>query len=124
MSDFPRGPQINDNGWVVWESWDGDYGSSGIFLYDGTSTIQLANNADWHTTPQINNNGHVVWEGRRSLHFQIFGWNGSEVEQLTSSDSFSRNPDLHNGQLVYVGSYYEDIFTMPYPDNNCDGLPD
>ena len=36
-------PQINANGYVVWEGYDGSDGE--IFLYDGTNTTQLTKNS-------------------------------------------------------------------------------
>jgi len=52
-------PQLNDSGFIVWE---GEVGTQDdIFLYNGTSTINLSNTDFEENFPQINNNGQVVW---------------------------------------------------------------
>ena len=46
LADHAWVPQINNNGHVVWEGQpDGPGTDYEIFLYDGTSTTQLTNNA-------------------------------------------------------------------------------
>ena len=52
-------PQINNNGQVVWEGYDGTDWE--IFFYNGTTTTQLTNNSYDDTHPQINDNGYVVF---------------------------------------------------------------
>ena len=44
---------------------------SEIFLYDGTSTIQLTNSPHDSRFPKINANGHVVWI---EADYVIFTW--------------------------------------------------
>jgi len=62
------GPQINNNGYVVWYGWDGtDYE---IFLYNGTTTTQLTNNSYGDYFPQINDNGSVSHNLTTSKHFR------------------------------------------------------
>ncbi len=45
-------PQINNSGWVTWVGYDGS--DSEIYLYNGTSTIQLTNNGTQDSGSQIN----------------------------------------------------------------------
>ncbi len=107
----PWNPGINNDGWVVWNDWDGsDYE---IFLYDGTSTTQITNNVDDDFGPQINDNGYVVWrgsvEGTSYAPYQLFLYDGTSTTQITdlplpSSGWFSiESLDIsNNGQVVWV----------------------
>jgi hypothetical protein len=97
------GPQINDNGYVVWS---GDDGSNyEIFLYDGMTTVQLTDNFydDWD--PQINGNGYVVWYGFDGTDWEIFLYNGMTIAQLTDDSYPDRDPQINdNGYVVWSGS--------------------
>ena len=63
-------PQINDNGYVVWQGWDGSDWE--VFLYDGSGIIPLTKNTSNDRRPQINNNGYVVWDGYDDSDSEIF----------------------------------------------------
>jgi hypothetical protein len=101
------GPQINNNGHVVWEGHDGsDYE---IFLYDGSTIIQLTDNDDDDRDPQINDNGYVVWiqQGKVVLH------DGSITTELTDNSTTPHSPRINNqGYVVFHGAASD-----PYYDN-------
>ena len=55
--------QINNNGYIVWQT-DTATSLTELFLYNGSTTIQLTNNKYfYYFSPKINNNGYVVWYG-------------------------------------------------------------
>ena len=96
-------PQINDNGYVVWEGYDGS--DREIFLYDGTSISNISNNsfADWF--PQINNNNYVVWEGSDGSDGEIFLYNGMNTIQISNNSYDDFSPQINNnGYVVWFGS--------------------
>lgn len=97
-----RHPQINDNGYVVWDSW-GD-----IFLYDGTDTIQLTKGSSLGRIPQVNNNEYVVWGGKSSsgdTDYEIFLYDGTDIIQLSDNDYNDYNPQINDaGYVVWHGS--------------------
>jgi hypothetical protein len=81
-----RFPQINDNGYIVWEGYDGSDWE--IFLYDGTNITQLTDNSYDDNEPKINNNGYVVWSGQPTgTDTEIFLYDGTSITQITD-DSY------------------------------------
>lgn len=100
-------PQINDNGWVVWEACVGQTQDwcdrdEEIFLYDGTSTTQIGEGA----VPQINNDGWVVWKsGVKTYLTEIFLYDGTRTTQLGKSSKYFPlyPPEINNnGWVVWV----------------------
>jgi hypothetical protein len=107
-------PQINSSGHVVWrgEDLEGDYDED-IFLYDGTTVINISDNVSAGNDfgHQINSKGHVVWSGDIDfdfgaiiLHYEIFLYDGTRVTRLTySGQNFA--PQINpNGHVVWTGS--------------------
>ena len=129
-------PQINDNGYVVWQGCDGldcevFGGDWEIFLYDGSSTTQLTNNDYYDCFPQINNNGYVVWSGRRGSDSEIFlaiscsSTNDYDDDLYVSAscggnDCDDGDPDVNPGiSESDAAGNCDDGF-----DNDCDGYFD
>ncbi|MGW8178424.1 MAG: hypothetical protein ACWGQW_06620, partial [bacterium] len=124
-------PQINDNGTLVWEGWAG--GESYVFLYDGTSTIELGEYPDSNVIPQINNGGYVAWVGWSGTGHEVFLYDGTSTTQLSFSgflinDSVQIN---NSGQVVWrlvqfssiVDSeifLYDGTDTIQLTDNDCE----
>lgn len=52
-------PQIADNGFIVWQAFDGQ--DDEIFLYTGQSIIQLTNNTNHDRFPQISKDGKYIY---------------------------------------------------------------
>ena len=97
-------PKINNNGYVVWEGYDGTDWE--IFLYDGIETIQLTDNSYDDFNPQINNNGYVVWEGQSvgGADYEIFLYDGFNTIQLTANSYEDGRPQINdNGYVVWEG---------------------
>jgi len=64
------GQRINDNGHVVWWTYN-----VGIFYYNGNTIIKISNGS---LVPlEINNNGHVVWNNMEDGDHEIFYYDGS-----------------------------------------------
>ena len=96
-------PQMNDNGYVVWEGWDGtDYE---IYLYNGSAIINISNNTYDDYNPQINNNGYVTWEGSDGPDYEIYLYNGATVIKITNNTYGDYNPRINNnGFIAWEGS--------------------
>ena len=96
-------PQINDRGQVVWRGWDG--ADWQIFLYDGTTTIQLTGSAPSIAgyDPQINVKGQVVWRGYDGGgDAEIFLYDGTNTIQLTNNAYDDWFPQINSsGQVVW-----------------------
>ncbi len=92
-------PQINNSGQVVWIKGAGT--TRGIFLYDGSSTIQLTSvYNDYYRNLQINDAGQVVWEG----DYQIFLYDGPNRTKLSDNSYYNVNPQINNdGHVVWNG---------------------
>jgi len=102
-------PRMNNNGFVVWVGYGGL--DSEIYLYDGTNTRQLTEDAYDDIDPQINDNGYVVWSGYDGSDYEIYLFDGANVVQLTDNSYFDGAPQINdNGYVVwsgYDGSDYE-----------------
>ena len=92
-----RSPQINDRGWIVWESGVGN--NKEILLRKSKKkTIQLTDNDVEDYGPRINNKGWVVWTGFDGNDHEIFMHNKHEgVMQLSDNDYDDYEPQI-NGQ--------------------------
>jgi hypothetical protein len=73
---------------VVWSGYDGnDYE---IYLYDGSSTIQLTdNNSHGRSNPKISGN-NLVWAGDDGTNSEISLYNGSSTIQLSDNNLLNR----------------------------------
>jgi hypothetical protein len=134
ISEYGSDAQISNNGEVVWSQYETTLGGdTEIFLYDGTSTIQLTNNSYADRYPQINDDGCVVWRGGRLLlegdmgalfRHQIFLYDGMETTELANymaygdANSFpSLAPKIGaDGTVVWAGfgfpAYGWDIYVV------------
>ena len=116
--------QINTNGYVVWYK---DTGTTGaIFLYDGTSTIQLTNNSYlvYDKIPKINDNGNVVWERYDGSHSQIFLYDGTSTIQLSDNSYYNEYPQINNnGYLVWQGHKGSDYEIFLYDGTGMRTIP-
>jgi hypothetical protein len=84
---------INDNGYVVWRGTDNVFDK--IFLYDGTSTIELTDDSSHGLGPWINANNDVTWWGRD------YGAVGYEI--FYASRSGTANEDPEGGTITHLG---------------------
>jgi len=93
-----RDPRISENGNVVW--WGLYGGTYRTFLFDGTRTFQLAENAQY---PDINTSGHVVWQERNGSDWDIFYYDGTRSIPLTADCSFDdTEPKINDrGDVVW-----------------------
>lgn len=99
-------PQINCNGDVVWQGYDGS--DSEIFLYDRArgAFIQLTDNNGYDAAPQINCNGDVVWQGYDGSDFEVFLYDRATgtTLQLTNNYYPDDSPQISdNGDVVWRG---------------------
>ncbi len=97
-------PQINVHRHITWQGGNGN--ATDLFYYNGTSTIQLTNNANpFHYNeahPQINDNDYVVWAGYDAAwtHQDIYLFNGSEVNNFTNTDEQDISPTINNNNQM------------------------
>ena len=93
--------QTNDSGHVVWLWYRAGGDGSGVYLYDGSSTIRLSSSLA--SSPQVNNNGHVVWSQYNGDN-GVYLYDGSSTIRLTSSDGFY--PQINDsGHVVWFQKY-------------------
>ena len=94
-------PQISDSGHVVWLWYRAGGDGSGVYLYDGSSTIRLSSSLA--SSPQVNNNGHVVWSQYNGDN-GVYLYDGSSTIRLTSSDGLY--PQINDsGHVVWFQKY-------------------
>jgi hypothetical protein len=123
-------PNINDNGYVVWQGSRGSHRE--IFLYDGTTTTQITDNSLGSRSPGINNNGYVVWYEWDGLDYEIFLYDGTTITQLTNNSYDDKSPGINdNGYVVWYGwdgtddeiFLYDGTTITQITDNNDDNYP-
>jgi len=112
-------PKLTDSGYVVWTGRPNDPPIAyeevfpyEVFLYDGTSTLQLTDN-DYpdspHHIPDINEDGHVVWQGcpgttgnNCDTVYEIFLYDGVSTIQLTDDEYPNVYPKINDqGKVVW-----------------------
>ena len=104
-------PQLNDNGYAVWEDqhWCID---EKIVLYNGTNNNELNSDYRCNEEPQINDNNYVVWTGTVCDKFagaceiydsDILLYKGFETINLSSEiadTKHHRYPQINNNNYV------------------------
>ncbi len=121
-------PQINSQAWVVWnEAAPGGYYN--IYLYDGSSIIQLTNTSNSERLPRINNKGHVVWASDRSgiPDREFLYYDGNTITQLTDkADKWDSGPAALNdhGQVVWSATDGSDLEIFLYDGSSILQLTD
>jgi hypothetical protein len=98
--------QINNNGHVVWNRYDGSDGE--IYLYDGSTTTQITDNSTIERNPQINSLGHVVWSGYEQPDektSEIFFYDGTNIIQLTDDSYIDQQPKINDtGDIAWISN--------------------
>jgi len=102
-------PQINQNGYVVWQG--EEYVSNDnthdleIYLYNGSSKKAITNNNLGDYKPQINKNGLIVWYGYDGNDYEIYVYNKNINERLTFNTSDDYDPQINDlGMITFVGA--------------------
>jgi hypothetical protein len=87
------GPDINDDGTIVWSSYSGPAGPYGptseIMVYSNGVVSQLTDNAVDDGGPRINNLGHIVWSRRMGSGcgggvYDVFFYDGQTIRPITT----------------------------------------
>ena len=98
------GPQINNDGHIVWASQsDGlDYE---IYLFESAGPpIQITDNSYNDVNPQINDSGYVAWEGYDGQDLEIFVYDGENTIQITNNTYDDYDPQINDfGYIVWWG---------------------
>jgi len=94
-------------------------------------TLILTNNDHTDGDPQIHK-GHVVWSGgvdSNDSDYDIFYWDGNNVQNISNRIGGDFSPQIHNGQVVWEGHtfpnnqiYYWDgseVKNISNSDGNC-----
>ncbi len=114
-------PRIGDGGHVVWQGYcqytaSTTFSDYEVFLYDGTSAINISNDHDSYplegadTAPQVNALGHVVWVKDLSSaplgKKEIFFYNGSDPINLSNTfEEEDLDPQINdNDNVVWSGN--------------------
>ncbi|MFW9793707.1 MAG: hypothetical protein ACFFEE_05375 [Candidatus Thorarchaeota archaeon] len=81
---------------------DSDHSISEVFLFNGTSVIQLTDNnyTEKHFAIQ---NGKVTWSGFDGHDYEIFVYNGQSVIQVTDNEGDDQLPQIYNLRLTWTG---------------------
>ncbi len=99
-------PQINDNGWVVWQGGGQDFTQKylrEIYLYNGSQTLRLTNDNFEDTDARINAHGQVVWRKKEGQYYHIYFYDGTITHQITGDNYDALQPDINdNGHLVWL----------------------
>lgn len=106
-----EGPDINDSGWMVWysaaEAGNSPYRAS-VFLYDGSSAMELPNGGFPDQTPRINNFGQIVWtryDYPRRGRSTIMLFENGQFRYLSDGVGFPQSPHLSDlGDVVWADS--------------------
>lgn len=97
-------PQINDNGNIVWQGYNG--ASWQIYHYNVTiGTTNLSNNANNNYYPQINSNGDVVWQtddGTDTLLYLYIPTTGEKIPIPNSYGGYGAQIN-NQGKVVWRG---------------------
>jgi hypothetical protein len=116
-------PQINVNGFIVWEQFDGQ--DVEIIRYNGTVASHITSNSYDDIYPQINDNGYVVWSGSDGSDYEIFLYNGTSITQLTNNSYDDWEPQINNnGYVVWYGSDGSDDEIFLYNGTSITQLTD
>ena len=79
---------------IVWET------AAGIHMWIGSTTVLIPGSAGGHA-PAIS--GHkVVWHASDGSDNEIYLWNGSTTQPLTSNASDDRNADISGNRVVWA----------------------
>jgi outer membrane protein assembly factor BamB len=94
-------PQINDDGSLLWQQWDGhDYEI--YFQAPGQGVTQITNNDSPDIKPQMNASGHLVWMNWDGDDYEIWYDLGNGPVQLTSnSGAYDVLPQIANDDQIY-----------------------
>ena len=102
---------ISNSSFVAWKGWGFCNGDTGedyeIFLYNGTTTVQVTDNYNDEYTYAINDNGNIVWDqsvtgvGRRIF---LYDYDSKTINQI-SDDHGSYNPHINNNDVVVWGGW-------------------
>jgi hypothetical protein len=98
-------PEINNSGWVVWESLSGDYGRD-IYLWDGTRARPISGDGTWNAEPRLNGAGQAVWSSSRTGGLAMIDfWDGRMIRELGQiSVPPGGHPEIDEwGQVVWWG---------------------
>lgn len=84
-------------------TWEGVFGSGGqIYIYNVLTgaEVQLSSHGT-NSEPSIFSN-QVVWRNWDGQHWQIYYYNGSTVQQITSGNSSSVRPSTNGQKIIYA----------------------
>jgi hypothetical protein len=98
------GPCVNADGHVAWNGQPGGSGTDlEIFHYNGSSTEQVTHNSYRDEQPQISDNGDIVWRGYDGSTYQVFRYDGSTAQVISSSSAGYPETNA-NGYVMWMGS--------------------
>lgn len=107
-------PKIGDNGYVTWignnseESPPANIVGEEIFVWDGTSVIQLTDNNYQDMDPQINADGDVVWCANSSTR-SVYLYDHNSIQRISDDTYAGQTPQINaNGEIVWQGYNLDD----------------
>ncbi len=103
------------NGTIAWFGNKEAYEAWNIFYWDGNQTHQITNNGS-QSSPSLFN-GTIAWVGdddANDLNNEIFYWNGTDIQQISTNPYLDDLPSLYNGTIAWASSNSEGRATIKY----------
>lgn len=110
--------QFNDNGYMAWVGNDGDGTDNEIFIFDGSSVIQVTDNDYQDYAMVLSEGNYCTWIGSWNLDphdtssdNEVFIWDGAGIQQLsdnTVADYYAHIND--NGDVAWSSGGYTSIY--------------
>ena len=119
-SYYDTAPQVSGE-YIVWAGSDGQ--DQEIFLYDGTSILQITNNSSNDSSPK-NSDSNVVWRGWDGNDWEIFFYNGSSILQLTNNNHEDQYPQISGSNVVWHSTDGNDLEIFLYDGSSVRQITD
>ena len=89
------------NGTVAWIGIGGS--DDDIFYWDGSTTVNVSDNAFCCDDYPSLFNGAIAWEGSDFSDSEIYYWNGTNITKVTDNNVSDKRPSHYNGTVAWEG---------------------
>ncbi|GEM_PF-2680483 len=108
-------PKINEAGYITWyggQTNGANPNNNEIWLYNGTSTTLITNDATYdNQVPVINNKGQIAFIGKggntssSTTDYEVFFYDGTNVIQITNNNNSLYQVELNNNGWIVWSEY-------------------